>query len=76
MVSLGSCTLGALHAYSAGIKELAQLFPSKWGVLLTTDLHMRTERWSALREKYARAPPDGYDVKHPWSYIISASAWG
>ena len=76
MVSLGAASLGALRAYADGIKELYTLFPSKWPVLVTTDLIVRSERWGSLRERFDRAAPAGYEPSRPWSYVVSTSAWG
>ena len=76
MVSLGAASVGALKAYADGLKDLATLFPSRWPILISTDLVVRTERWSALKERFDRSPPPGYSPARPWSFIISTSAYG
>ena len=76
MVSLGAASVGALKAYADGLKDLATLFPSRWPILISTDLVVRTERWSSLKERFDRTPPPGYNPARPWSHIISMSAYG
>ena len=76
MVALNAASVGALKAYADGLKELATLFPDKWPILVTTDVIVRSERWTDLKERCDRSPPDGYDPSRPWTYIIPTSAWG
>ena len=76
MISLGYASRGALGRYSKGIEKLTRLFPSSWDIILTSDLLVRSEKWQALREKYSRHGAEGYDVRMPWSYVLSMSAFG
>ena len=76
MIALNAASVGALKSYSDGMKELATLFPDKWPILVTTDVIVRSERWSSIKERCDRTPPPGYDSARPWSYVIPASAWG
>ena len=76
MVSLGAASLGALRAYADGIRDLALLFPNKWGIVVTTDLVVRAERWAHLRERCDRDPPTDFEAKRPWNYVIATSAHG
>ena len=76
MVSLGSASVGSLRAYKDGIEQLVTLFPDRWPIIVTTDMIVRTERWSKMRETYDRQPPHGYDITNPWNFIISVSSWG
>ena len=76
MIGLNAASVGALKAYSDGLKELATLFPSKWPILVTTDLIVRSERWASIKERCDRSPPPGYDLARPWAHVIPASAWG
>ena len=76
MIALNAASVGALKTYADGLKELATLFPDKWAVLVTTDVIVRSERWSSIKERCDRDPPVGYDSSRPWSHVIPASAWG
>jgi len=76
MISLGAATPGSLSAYAAGIKTLLRLFPGKWSLIHSTDLIVRTERWTKLREEFERCPPLGFNRAMPWDMIIAASSFG
>ena len=81
MVSLGAAKLGAMMKYRAGLVQLTRLFPRFWGVLQTTDILVRTERWSKLREQLETfaamgAAPPGFVATAPWDTVISQSAYG
>jgi len=76
MIGLDAASVGALRVYAAGLKELATLFPDKWPLLVTTDVIVRSERWTDLKEKCDQTHPAGYDPSRPWAFIIPTSAWG
>jgi len=76
MVSLGLATLGSLRLYETGMIKLMRLFPDRWAVLLTTDVVVRSERWAAIRERFERDRPRGFDESMPWDAVIAASAYG
>ena len=76
MVSLTAASPGNLNRYASGIRTLRGLFPSKWSLILTTDLVIRSERWGRIREECARSPPAGFDPSCPWDFIIGSSSFG
>jgi len=80
MVSLGAAKIGTLNKYRAGVVQLTRLFPKMWAVLQTTEVVVRSERWSRLREQIEGmiamgAAPAGYDSNMPWDAVIGASAF-
>ena len=76
MLGLRGAGRGNLDLYSAGVDELHTLFPDKWNTLIVTDIIMRSERWSALRDEAERVRPAGYDPAVPWDWVIGAAAYG
>ena len=76
LVSLGEASVGTLTLYAAGISKLVKLYPSRWSVILTTDIVVRSERWTYLREMYERHRPAEFNPKQPWDAVIAASAFG
>jgi len=76
MVSLGAATPGSLQTYLAGMRNLVRLFPTKWGHVSSTDLVVRSERWSRIREDAEVGRPAGFNPNMPWDFVISASAFG
>jgi len=76
MISLGAASPGTLASYHDGIKVLLRIFPAKWGILLATDVVVRTERWTRLREQLERDRPAYYDPARPWDSVIALSAYG
>jgi len=80
MISLRAARVGTLNRYKAGVLQLTRLFPRMWGILQTTDVIVRTERWSRLREQVESAKSmggaTGMDPTMPWDIIISMSSFG
>jgi len=81
MVSLGAARVGTLARYRNGVQQLVKLFPKMWGILQTTDVIVRSERWGRLREqventKACGAETPGFDPEAPWDFIISSSSYG
>ena len=81
MISLGAARVGTLMKYKSGMLQLMRLFPKFWGVLHTSDIIVRTERWSKLREQLEtivvmEAAPPGYSNEMPWDTVIAQSAYG
>jgi len=81
LVSLGAARLGTCMRYRAGMTQLMKLFPRHWGVLQTTDIVLRSERWGRIREHLESyltmgVSPPGFDANAPWDLVISVSAFG
>ena len=76
MISLGAASPGTLAAYANGLRVLMRLFPGRWSVLVSTDVVVRTERWSRLRETFERTRDVSFDPGRPWDAVIAASAYG
>ena len=75
MVSLNEASPGTMAMYADGLRTLLSLFPSRWDALLATDIIVRTERWSRLREQFELSPPPGFSSEAPWDAVIAASAF-
>jgi len=80
MVSLGAAKLGTMAKYKAGIAQLTRLFPRLWSVLHTSEIMVRPERWSRMREQLQRmvamgSVAPGYDARRPWDSVIAASLY-
>ena len=57
MVGLGGAKVRTARRYKHGIKRLNTLFPGRWGLILSTDAIVRTERWTQLREEAEEKRP-------------------
>jgi len=81
LVSLGAARLGTCMRYRSGMTQLMKLFPRHLGVLQTTDIVLRSERWGRIREHLESyltmgVCPPGFDAAAPWDLVISISAFG
>ena len=66
MLALGAAAPGALAKYRDGVRDMALLYPTLWGVISRADEAMRFEQWPRM----AMESPPGHD----WSVILMASA--
>jgi len=51
MISLDAATIGTMNRFRSGMVQLNKLFPKMWPVMATTDVILRTERLSRIREQ-------------------------
>jgi len=79
MISLGAARIGTLKKHRSGLVSLMRLFPRMWHVLQTTDIIVRTERWSRIREILESQRAMGHcalNPEMPWDAVIAQSAYG
>ena len=76
MISFGAAAPGTLNTYASGMKALVRLFPARWPVIMATDIVVRTERWTRIREDAEITRPINFNPLLPWDFVIYSSAYG
>jgi len=81
MIMHGAASPAVLDKYANGIRDLAKIHPSSWGIIFVADELNRFERWENIFEELQDSDDEfrkqaGFKSDFPWNTVIKLSTFG
>ena len=69
----GGAKIATLDGYEAGIRNLMNMYPQAWDLVVVADEIVRSEGWERLHDEYAKTSPPNFKASMPWDCVIANS---